>query len=558
MNKLRVGYIVDAGALSSFVYDTIQRSRTAEHYTIELLIVQEPEGKRSRGFLSDLVRYARQHGLARAIDRLGFAFIEKTEKILVRFGSPRFAKYFRRYPLADVPIEKLYVSPQISPSGFVYRYSNEDLQAIRDKQLDLLIRGGNGILRGDVLEACAFGIISFHHANNAVNRGGPAGFWEVFLREPSTGFVLQRLTSELDGGDVLFKGSTTTAPFYLLNQLKLQLKANIFLHRLLEGIGRERKLPAAYPAAPYAYPLYRMPKLRHQMQYLAKTYVHLGKKAVRKVFHRSHRWGVAYQFVNDWKSAVLWRSKIIENPRGRFLADPSVAHRSGQHVCFVEDFLYKEDKGSISAYQITREGHRELGTALKEPFHLSYPFLFEADGELYMCPETSQNKDIRIYRCTEFPLRWTLHKVLMSDVRAVDTTIFPASGRWWMLTNIDSSEAFDHGSELHVFFADRFDSSSWSPHPANPVIFDSARARNGGFIAEGKDLYRVYQVPGFDMYGASMGVARISQLSPEHYKEETVFTVPPRFFDGLKGTHTYAFADGLLVLDFVKLESERR
>jgi hypothetical protein len=140
----------------------------------------------------------------------------------------------------------------------------------------------------------------------------------------------------------------------------------------------------------------------------------------------------------------------------------------------------------------------------------------------------------------------------------VDISIFRANDRWWMLANVDSSEAGDSGSELHVYYADRFDSDRWTPHPKNPVIFDATRARNGGFVQDGHALYRVFQVPGFNLYGAAMGVVRISELTTEDYKEEVLFTVPPEFFAGLKGTHTYSFAGGLLALDFVKIENLRK
>ena len=40
---------------------------------------------------------------------------------------------------------------------------------MNDFNLDILIRGGNGILRGDILTVCQNGIISFHHANNEIN-----------------------------------------------------------------------------------------------------------------------------------------------------------------------------------------------------------------------------------------------------------------------------------------------------------------------------------------------------------------------------------------------------
>ena len=86
----------------------------------------------------------------------------------------------------------------------VYRYTETDLKLISDRNLDLLIRGGSGILKGDVLSAAKRGILSFHHGDNDWNRGGPAGFWEVFQKKSTTGFVLQLLTEELDGGKILF------------------------------------------------------------------------------------------------------------------------------------------------------------------------------------------------------------------------------------------------------------------------------------------------------------------------------------------------------------------
>ena len=39
----------------------------------------------------------------------------------------------------------------------------------------------------------------------------------------------------------------------------------------------------------------------------------------------------------------------------------------------------------------------------------------------------------------------------------------------------------------------------------------------------------------------------------DELNEDIQFTVEPNFFDGLKGTHTYSFKDGLLAIDFVRL-----
>jgi hypothetical protein len=143
----------------------------------------------------------------------------------------------------------------------------------------------------------------------------------------------------------------------------------------------------------------------------------------------------------------------------------------------------------------------------------------------------------------------------MKGVSAADTTLFKRDGKWWMLTNIDSSESGDHCSELHVFYADDLGSSNWTPHPMNPVIFDSRRARNGGLLFDRDGVYRVFQVQGFGVYGESMGIARITELTTARYEEQVVYSITPSFFAGLIGTHTCSFAGGLLAIDFLKFET---
>ncbi len=56
-----------------------------------------------------------------------------------------------------------------------------------------------------MLKASKYGIWSFHHGDNSINRRGPAGFWEIFLKQESVGVTLQQLTPELDGGLVIDK-----------------------------------------------------------------------------------------------------------------------------------------------------------------------------------------------------------------------------------------------------------------------------------------------------------------------------------------------------------------
>ena len=134
--------------------------------------------------------------------------------------------------------------------------------------------------------------------------------------------------------------------------------------------------------------------------------------------------------------------------------------------------------------ELSPNGEEYLGIALEDDFHLSYPFVFECDGDLFMCPETHARKDIRLYRCREFPLKWELEIILMNNVDAADTSIFKKDGKWWMFTNLCSARIGDHNSELHIFSSTDLLKGHWTPHSMNPVIFDAERGRNGGLILQ--------------------------------------------------------------------------
>ena len=79
-----------------------------------------------------------------------------------------------------------------------------------------------------------FGIISFHHGDNRVNRGGPSGFWEVFFNQPSSGFIIQQLTENLDNGNILLRGNIITSNLWLLNNAFLIEKSQYFMKKNFE------------------------------------------------------------------------------------------------------------------------------------------------------------------------------------------------------------------------------------------------------------------------------------------------------------------------------------
>ena len=304
--------------------------------------------------------------------------------------------------------------------------------------------------------------------------------------------------------------------------------------------------------------MYKYPNIFNFIYYIFITTRTFFSKLLRKIMFKEYVWNVAFQFTESWKNVTLHKSNIIKNPNGRYLADPFVIKRNDSHFCFVEDYSFKQKRACISVYEINdNSNYKHLGTCLKESFHLSYPYLFEYKGDLYMCPETNEINEIRLYICLEFPLKWKYHCTLMNSVSAADTNIFLFDKKWWMLCNLSSSKIKDHNNELHLFSSKNPLSSDWFPHKLNPIILDSRKARNGGLIFDGDNIFRTYQTQGFNLYGQSMGVSSIEEINDNTYKEKNLFSIKPNFFPNTIGTHTYNYSQGLLVFDYLQINTKR-
>ena len=289
--------------------------------------------------------------------------------------------------------------------------------------------------------------------------------------------------------------------------------------------------------------------------YCVKRCYSILSKRLKRSCNISYRCNVAY-VAQDWSNAELGRGVVLRNAPFHYLADPFVIYRNGKNYCFVEDFDYLKRRGSIAVFELTETGGVRVGTALEESFHLSFPYLFEYQGELFMCPESSESRDIRIYQCIEFPLRWRLKKIAMKGISAADTMIFPKDAKWWMFTNIDAVGIGDHCSELFIFSAKSPLEGAWTPHVLNPVIVDASCARNAGLIIDSDIYYRCSQGQGFDFYGKQVLINRITELTDDHYDESCSCLITPSFKRGVVGTHHLHTNGKMTVFDFWQLQNQ--
>jgi hypothetical protein len=541
--RLKIGLIVDDEKLSKCDYELVQWANSTEVIRVSHLIVQTRS--RSHQGRSLIARVLNKSPIA-LVRTLTWSILWTIKRRMDKGTVAEYAElkdFAVRIDAGDAVAGRIFVVPQVSKSGFVHRFSEEDLGKIRDERFDLLIRAGTGILRGDILRSARLGVLSFHHGDNRLNRGGPAGFWEVYHGEPKTGFVVQRLTEELDGGDVVLRGFVPTQWSHVLNYAMLLAKSYYYLRKVLMRIAESGELPEIEEHLPYSGPLYVRPGSRQVASYILRRVRRASISRIRDLRGMKERWRVGF-VKSHWRNAAFWRGKSLPLRPGHFLADPFVLTREGRTFVFVEDYLYRTRKAHISVFELGEQGAEEIGIALEEPYHLSFPYLFHYQGELFMCPETFHAHEIRIYRCTGFPLKWTLETVAMKQVMAADSMIFPHRDGWWLFTNLSESAPHLFSTELHIFAAADPLSGHWTPHRHNPVLINPDCARNGGMLWDGSRIFRVCQKQGFGVYGASARIREITTLNDLEYVEKAACDLPPGFRHGLSGGH-HMHSDGL-------------
>lgn len=559
MKKLRVGFLVDSLNCDHYVNQLITFVAESEAFESPVLITGykiEQSGERARNVLSRL-RTEPLKLLSSVLSAILYRLIEAIE---LNHARNSFPKYRICEPAGTQnECEIIDVTGSWSKSKLFLSFTESDISKIKQRRLDCIIRCGSGILRGEILKIAEFGVISFHHGDNRVNRGGPSGFWEVLNNEASSGFVIQKLNEELDGGKILFRGNVMTKDLWLENNALLLEKSNVFMKRLLLELAHTRALPCAEGVRLHGNKLY---KIRSALDYLAYIITILVPKLVRSVIAKVYspnvqRWSVAYSHHQNF-SKSLWRYTEIKNPTERFLADPFVFENEEETHIFVEDLIYGEDKGRISAIRIDDDGHEFLGVVLEESFHLSFPFVFRDGPDIYMVPESYKNKDIRLYRCAEFPMRWEFETQLMSDVDAADTLLIKENDIWFMLTNICSAKINDHYSELHIFYTNDLKAEAWTPiNSGNPVIFDPLKGRNAGIFCQSGKLYRVNQVQAKGLYGKAFQINEVVEISKEQYIEREVSYVGPNFKDSIISTHHFSAGDRIAAVDFARLQRKK-
>ncbi len=220
---------------------------------------------------------------------------------------------------------------------------------------------------------------------------------------------------------------------------------------------------------------------------------------------------------------IISRKDITDVPAA-FVADPFMLRVDDIWYMFFEVVNQQAGKGEIGL-AISQNGLRWAyqQIVLAEPFHLSYPYVFEWLGDYYMIPESHEVRSVRLYKADKFPTQWSLVKNLIDGQTFNDPSTFHHQDKWWLFVETAPVPQCD---TLRLYYADDL-LGPWVEHPKSPIIKgDPHIARPAGrVIVLGDRIFR-YAQDCYPNYGMLVRAFEINELTVTAYSEREVSESP--------------------------------
>ena len=199
-----------------------------------------------------------------------------------------------------------------------------------------------------------------------------------------------------------------------------------------------------------------------------------------------------------------------------FVADPFMVFEDGTWYMFFEVMNALTGRGAIGlavSRDATNWQYRRI--VLQEPFHLSYPNVFQWRDDYYMIPEALATEAVCLYRAAPFPERWILVANLVKGTLA-DPSPFRHANRWWMFA-CGAPRSHDN---LRLFHSEHL-TRGWCEAAVSPLIHGDRRsARPAGRVVACNDRIIRFAQDCDPWYGRQVRAFQVDTLSPIAYHEE--------------------------------------
>lgn len=227
-------------------------------------------------------------------------------------------------------------------------------------------------------------------------------------------------------------------------------------------------------------------------------------------------------------------------PKDRWFADPFILDYNDSYIyVLVEEFCYSVRRGRIAKLEIARNDYRlvDYKILLDKTTHLSFPFIFRENGQIYVCPENSASGMWTRYRYDK-EKDVLLREDVLIDAPLTDAIISNLFGERLVISTIIPNQ---NGNILSVY--------SNAGYFIKDLKFESNIARNAGdIISIGDKVYRPAQDCN-GSYGKAVILQEVLKSDNGSFTFKNVGRIESNNDKFTTGCHTFNTYNGLSVID---------
>lgn len=279
----------------------------------------------------------------------------------------------------------------------------------------------------------------------------------------------------------------------------------------------------------------------------------MEKRSIKNLFYNP-AWCIACRKINPDNGLFPDLNQepfsVLLPTNTEWYADPMCFSDNGKTYIFVElMYCNNPSNANIGVTEFKNGKFSAVKEIISEPFHMSYPNVFRYGEHYYMIPETSAANQVRLYESVDFPYQWKLKKILLDEVRLVDSSFMKIDDRRLLFFSHDTN---NKKSPLRMFILDQ-DKLTFKEMDRFPEASDERPG--GNIIMQNGEEYRVLQDCS-EEYGKKLKLYHITDINIEQmrYSEEysgeiTIDTIPLNADRGFAKVHTYTRSGDYEVID---------
>lgn len=239
----------------------------------------------------------------------------------------------------------------------------------------------------------------------------------------------------------------------------------------------------------------------------------------------------------------------LKGTKRYWYADPFLKEWNGKKYLFMEAYDLVWSIGRIAVSEWNGKNFSKPRVIIKNPYHMSYPFVFEYRNELYMLPETGQNRTLELYKAdNQSPYAWKKIKILSNDIMYADATIVLKNDIYYII-------AYEEGNnewKTHVFILDM---DQLKINRIETVVMNENTGRSAGRTFKlNEDILRPVQL-NTKRYGGGIIIEKINNLAPFSTSKIKTIEIDDLNINNIEGdilgVHTLALDDELYIVDIL-------